>query len=248
MLLKKALVHLLYEKTSDYTDWNLTPSFSHRYGAVAAGLGAFGWSGNVMTPAYGSRVLFDTVITTARLEPDPMLDVNPCDGCRTCIKVCQVGMVDAQKEDQVIIGGKRFVHGRKGHNLRCIFCCAGFTGQHKFQGWSTWSPGRITLPNTDEGIEKFWNKFVKANLWQHNYYAKCLSDLVFHSDYGFINKPYNRFRTTCGNCQFICWETREQRKENYSILKEGGEVVEGPGFSFRVMRQSDSSVRSLDDE
>ncbi len=236
-VLKKLLVKLSYEKTADYTDWNLVPSFSHRYGAVAAGLAGFGWSGNVMTSEYGARVLFDTVITRASLSSDPMMEDTPCDGCRLCIKVCQVGMVHAKKEDHVTLGGKEFTHGKKGHNLRCILCCAGFTGQDRYKGWSTWSPGRITLPETDEDIVGFWNRFVKDNLWKHNYYSRCISDLVFHSDYGFVNKPYDRFRTTCGNCQFICWETRELRMENYRILTEGGEVVEGPDFSFQPVHR-----------
>jgi len=233
---KRLLVQLLYEKTSDYTDWNLTPRFSHRYGAVAAGLAGFGWSGNVMSPQFGSRVLFDTVITDAGLASDPMLEESPCDGCRICTRVCQVGMIHETRESHVTIGGKRHTHAKRGHNLRCIFCCAGFTGQDLHRQWSTWSPGRISLPDNDDNIVEFWNTFAKENLWKHNYYSRCLSDLVFHSDYGFIRKPRDRFRTTCGNCQLVCWETREQRRENYRILTSGGVVVEGPDFSFRVVK------------
>lgn len=236
MFVKRMLVQLLYEKTADYTDWNLTPSFSHRYGAVAAGLAGFGWSGNVMSPRYGSRVLFDTAITDAGLESDSLLEESPCDNCRICVKVCQVGMIHKNEEVHVMIGGRRHTHARKGHNLRCIFCCAGFTGKDRHPEWSTWSPGRISLPDDDDDIVGFWNSFAKSNLWKHNYYSRCLGDLVFHSDYGFIRKPHDRFRTTCGNCQFVCWETREQRLENYRILTHGGEVVEGPDFSFKVAR------------
>ena len=34
----------------------MVPDFSHRYGAVDAGLGQLGWSGNLMTPQFGSAV------------------------------------------------------------------------------------------------------------------------------------------------------------------------------------------------
>jgi hypothetical protein len=34
----------------------------------------------------------------------------------------------------------------------------------------------------------------------------------------------------------VCWETLEQRKENYDILVRSGVVVEGPNFSFKVIR------------
>jgi epoxyqueuosine reductase len=234
--IKKHLVNLIYEKSTDYTDWNLTPSFSHRYGAVAAGLGSFGWSSNVMTPEYGSRVLFDTVITDAVLESDPMLEKSPCDGCRICTQVCQVGMMHPAREDHVTIGEKTFTHAKKAHNLRCIFCCAGFTGQDRHKKWSTWSPGRISLPENDHDLVEFWNTFVKNNIYKHNYYSKNLTDLQFHTEYGLVRKPYDRFMTTCGNCQMVCWETREQRKKNYDILTHGGEVVEGPNFSFKVIR------------
>jgi epoxyqueuosine reductase len=234
--LKRLLVEILFEKSTEYTDWNLTPSFSHRYGAVAAGLGIFGWSSNVMTPEYGARVLFDTVITNAVLLSDVMMENTPCDGCRICTRVCQVGMMHPKMEDHVTIGDRRFIHAKKGHNLRCIFCCAGFTGQDLHKKWSTWSPGRISLPGDDNSLESFWNSFAKSTIYKHNYYAKTLSDLQFHTEYGLVRKPYDRFMTTCGNCQMVCWETLEQRKENYDILVRSGVVVEGPNFSFKVIR------------
>jgi len=233
---KRRLVERFYERSTDYTDWNLTPSFSHRYGAVAAGLGSFGWSGNVFHPEYGSRVLFDTVITDAPLESDPMMEETACDGCRICTRVCQAGMIHPKEKDTVSIGGKELVHARKGHNLRCIFVCAGFTGQNKFKGWSTWSPGRIELPETDDDIERFWDEFAKENAWRHNYYSKVLADLVAHSELGFVRKTRERFMTTCGNCQIVCWKERKERQENYDILVESGQVVEGPNFSFKVVK------------
>jgi epoxyqueuosine reductase QueG len=62
--------------------------FSHRHAAVAAGLGMFGRNGLVITPKYGPRVRFNSVITTAELEPDSVLDENPCRGeeCDACRK------------------------------------------------------------------------------------------------------------------------------------------------------------------
>jgi hypothetical protein len=63
-----------------------------------------------------------------------------------------------------------------------------------------------------------------------------MSDLIFHTEYGFIRKPKDRFMTTCGFCQFVCSRTRKERKENYEIILEGGEVAEGPNFRFKVLR------------
>ena len=66
----------------------LIPPFSHRYAAVAAGLGTIGWSGNVMTPEYGARVYLSSVLTDAPLVPDRPLDENPCDRCNICLHAC----------------------------------------------------------------------------------------------------------------------------------------------------------------
>jgi hypothetical protein len=82
------------------------------------------------------------------------------------------------------------------------------------------------LPESDDQLEEFWKQFVFENIWQGNYYSKVLSDLTYHSELGFIRKTRERFATTCGNCQLICWKTRAERKENYDILVNGG-VVEG---------------------
>ena len=233
---KEKLFKPLYARDMATTDWDLTPSFSHRYGAVAAGIGTFGWSGNVLHPDYGARVFYDTVITDAPMKSDPFMKETTCDGCRYCVRVCQSGMIHMREEDRVWIGRKTFTHNRKRHNLRCILVCGGLSGQSMHKGWSTWSPGRIRIPESDENIEAFWNEFVLKNGWRHNYHAKVLTDLVYHAEHGFIRRDCDRMRTTCGFCQFVCSRTRKERKENYEAILASGEVVEGPGFSFRVMK------------
>ncbi len=67
--------------------------FSHRHAAVAAGLGMFGRNNLILTPQHGPRQRFNSVITTAALEPDPMLEENPClgaacDACREAWPEC----------------------------------------------------------------------------------------------------------------------------------------------------------------
>jgi ferredoxin len=52
--------------------------FSQRHAAVRAGLGEFGLSGLVITPQYGPRVRYVSVITEAALEPDPLLTEKVC--------------------------------------------------------------------------------------------------------------------------------------------------------------------------
>lgn len=64
--------------------------FSHRHAAVLAGLGEFGFNNLVVTPQYGPRVRFMSVLTSAKLEPDPLLEEPVClgEGCLACIEAC----------------------------------------------------------------------------------------------------------------------------------------------------------------
>jgi epoxyqueuosine reductase len=63
--------------------------FSHRHAAVRAGLGEFGLSNLVLTPEYGPRIRFNSVITNMRLEPDPIIREKLCiRGCKLCTEAC----------------------------------------------------------------------------------------------------------------------------------------------------------------
>jgi epoxyqueuosine reductase len=235
--LKKRLFKKMFLRSTEAVDWNLTPSFSHRYGAVAGGIATMGWSGNVLHPDFGAHFLINTVITQAEIQPDPLMDAEVCNRCHCCVKVCQAGMIHSKETDSVVIGGKSFEHNKKGHNLRCTFVCAGLTGQNLYKGWSTWSPGRFELPETDDRIEEFWTEFANTNGWRHNYYAKILSDLTYHTEHGPVRKKSERFKVTCGNCLFVCAGTLKERKQNYETIINSGEVIEGPDFSFQVVKQ-----------
>ena len=97
---------------------NLVGLFSNRHAAVAAGLGDIGWNGLCLTPGNGPRQRFVSVITTARLEPDPMYsgprlcDVERCkelgQGLPLCARVCPAHLFSDDKTLRVAIGGKEF--------------------------------------------------------------------------------------------------------------------------------------------
>ena len=100
-----------------------------------------------------------------------------------------------------------------------------FYRTESFKDWATWSPGRFDVPEDDQVLESFRSQFVTKHLWQNNFYAKNLLNLlnlVYHNHYGMIRKPEERFSPTCGNCQLVCFPTREERKENYDIIKNSG--------------------------
>ncbi|MCP4132728.1 MAG: hypothetical protein GY754_17315 [bacterium] len=219
-LIKRALVPRIYKTGFGKLKWDLTPSFSHRYGAIAAGTGYPGWSGNVLHPDYGARVLYLTVLTSCELPSDPMIKKDPCDGCRLCVKVCQSGFIATKEEDSVSIGGTTYTHNKKAHNLRCIFVCGGFSGQNKYTNWSTWSPGRVPLPDTDEGLEDALKNMVTANLGKKNHYSGTLANLSYHSELGYIRKTEERFAPHCGFCQLVCSKERKEREKNYDIIQQ----------------------------
>ena len=88
--------------------------FSHRHAAVAAGLGELGWSGLVMTPVFGARVRFNSIITDAPLAPTPMYQgPSLCqpERCRyLCVRVCPAQALPLDKTREVNIGERRFTY------------------------------------------------------------------------------------------------------------------------------------------
>lgn len=67
--------------------------FSHRHAAVRAGLGEFGLNSLVITPQFGPRCRFISVITEAELPPSPLLQQKVCLGesCSLCVQACPGG-------------------------------------------------------------------------------------------------------------------------------------------------------------
>ncbi len=65
---------------------------SLKHAAAYAGLGAFGRSGQMYHPQYGSLLRLGAVVTNAELPGDPMVEEDPCPPkCNACHKVCPSG-------------------------------------------------------------------------------------------------------------------------------------------------------------
>lgn len=78
-----------------YADKDFFGLLSHRHAAVAAGLGEFALNNLVITPQYGLRIRFVSIITDAVLEPDEVLSLDLCVNSRhlcsmACINDCPV--------------------------------------------------------------------------------------------------------------------------------------------------------------
>ncbi|MBN1937348.1 MAG: epoxyqueuosine reductase [Anaerolineae bacterium] len=66
--------------------------FSHRHAATRAGLGEFGYNNIVLTPQFGPRQRFNSILTDANLIADPLIDEPIClrDRCKLCLKACMM--------------------------------------------------------------------------------------------------------------------------------------------------------------
>jgi len=108
---------------------SLLADFSNRHAAVAAGLGEFGWLSIVLTPEYGPRQRFASVIAEAPLEADPMYDSPPlCAECMAkhpvhpCAAACPVDAISREETDRPCpIGERTFNYARVDH-WRCHWC------------------------------------------------------------------------------------------------------------------------------
>ncbi|MBN2582651.1 MAG: hypothetical protein JXL80_06250 [Planctomycetes bacterium] len=90
---------------------SFAPDLAHRYAAVAAGLAEIGWNNLALSPEFGPRNRFVSVITDAELEPTPMYDGPPlCDRCMACVKNCPMDTFrkETAGTTTIEIGGKRF--------------------------------------------------------------------------------------------------------------------------------------------
>jgi len=103
--------------------------FSHRHAAVAAGLGEFGRSGLVLTPVYGSRMRFISILTSAPLTPTPLYDGPPlCQPERCgdrCTRVCPTNAFDFDDRREVHMEGHTFSY-LKADVHRCSYGVLGY--------------------------------------------------------------------------------------------------------------------------
>ncbi len=199
------------------------PDFSHRYAAVAAGVGRLGWSGNLMTEEYGSLVELGSVLTSAVIEPDSPIpdEKHPCDKCRMCTLVCPVGMIPSKDSQQVRIAGITEILARKGPNTCCWIGCTGYEGRsHKAQ-WSNWSPYRLKPPLPEKKTD--WDRLcisLQKLDPQMSGEGSSLNDYrsaVFDSDW--------LYNTVCGFCRGVCFPRKQERTGQKKIIVNSGRAV-----------------------
>ena len=207
------------------TPMDLVPNFSHRCAAVAAGLGRVGWSGNIVTKKFGARVLFNSILTDAKLKIDNPIEDNPCLNCRLCEKSCQGGLFSKDEIQTIKIANVEETIAKRNNYAYCIAICSGMAGQNKFKEWSTWSPFQFDdidkLPLDDSVVDYVKNMFAKG-VEKGGKEAENVLRLVENTVLSRRDKPAEDFRPSCGFCQIVCGPTMQNKKESYEAIVKSG--------------------------
>jgi len=98
--------------------------FSHRHAAAAAGLGTLGWNGLGLTPEFGSMQRYNSILTSAELEPTPLYDGPPLcrpDECnRKCARICPTSAFSETETQSLTIEDMRITYAAH-DNIRCAY-------------------------------------------------------------------------------------------------------------------------------
>ncbi len=111
-----------YNKYKDL-DAVFAPDISHIYMPVVAGLADMGYNGLALTPEYGARNRFITVITDAEIEPDPLIPPGTvCDKCMLCRKHCPSQALSKEIDGDKILKIENYEYRFANKNLwRCAW-------------------------------------------------------------------------------------------------------------------------------
>jgi len=74
----------------------LVADISLRHAAVAAGLGIFGRHNLVISPRFGTRVIFTAILTDMELASDPAVKEALCNECGLCVESCPARALDEE--------------------------------------------------------------------------------------------------------------------------------------------------------
>lgn len=224
-----------YRSDTKHGRYDEKPPISHRYLAVRSGVGFFGLSGNVLSKTEGAAIILGSVVTQAELIPtDPLpKEENYCDECRLCKTACPSGYIDGEERVSVTMGGIDYSHSKKHHHSRCDYVCGGFTGLHKSEKWSTWSPGRFPIPDKDKDFYPALLKTVGPFL------KRPKSSLAIFN----VIMPGDKVELTCGNCQLICHPDKDVRKRRHRMLVDSGVVVYNPDDKLEAFSSEEAKRR-----
>jgi len=229
---------------------HLLPDFSHRYAALASGLGALGWSGNVLVPGCWSAVYLGSVLTDAKLEPDEPLDEELCDKCKLCTQVCPNRFFSASESQTVTLGGREYTCSRKGNHIRCAISCGSLAGLSHDRKWSTWALGTARLPEGDDTLPEIWvrelanpdNEYIIGHLRPKN--------PELWRGPGVLARSLEDTNPTCNTCMLLCSGPKEWRQKLVKLLHSSGRIVlqDGEEVAVDAAPESESLLQELKEQ
>lgn len=206
------------------------PDISHIYMAVVAGLADMGFSGLAITPEYGARNRFVTVITDAVIDPDPLIPPGTvCDSCMLCRKHCPSQALSKEiKGDKVLkIGPYEYRFPDK--NLwRCSW------GEHFDLDLDLELPEVVT--------EEVIKEYVKTYGIRSGEMGQCLKFCVPRDRRSF-DKSYTRTPMRINPVSLD--ESRESRKTMDALLMT---ALEGGAEFVLVLSKKELTSRSINIE
>ena len=214
-------------REEDNAPEKMTPVLSHKYICEAAGVGWHGWSGNLLTREFGASVLISCVVTSAELEPSPVIDEDWCSKCRICVSTCPTHYMPKQEADEITIAGRTVRYAKRLTTWRCLLSCSGCNGRKSADAkWSNWSPNFLEgLPDrhaSDEEFNKISRDIVFANLEDPT--MAGLSTVHTNKTGWGIFDDFPKTAINCSLCQYVCVPGMENRQRLYRGLVEAGTI------------------------
>ena len=110
---------------------DLSGTMSNKHAAILAGLGVWGRHSMVLTPQFGPRQYFCSVVTDAEIDGLPVATphAHPCTGCGLCIRECPAHAISQPPADRPYAIDRfrcaMYMSGAGGCNLCLARCPAG---------------------------------------------------------------------------------------------------------------------------
>lgn len=110
---------------NSYKDLNaiFAPDLSNIYMPVVAGLADMGFNGLALTPEFGARNRFVTVVTDAEIEADPLIPPGTiCDDCMLCRRHCPTQALSKEIDGENVLKIEQYEYRFPKKNLwRCAW-------------------------------------------------------------------------------------------------------------------------------
>ncbi|RJP66264.1 MAG: epoxyqueuosine reductase [Candidatus Abyssobacteria bacterium SURF_17] len=173
--------------------------FSHRHAAAASGIVDLGWNGLGLSPEFGPMQRFNSILTSAELEPTPLYNgpalCRPKECGMKCVRLCPASAFSETESQSLTIDGKKITYSTH-DNIRCMYAILGMV-----KG----SGGRTDLQIPDGPGQPM------------HFYSELHGDSIHMYDRGMLD---NCFGIICGDFCGKCLHKCPSRKLTAKDMKE----------------------------